>query len=170
MRRNSILFLVGFFSVLMGGCQGEEYSIELEPSGTKVMKGHIVREDLEAEPTFLWFNMNYKMYTPDSATVVRLKPLMEDIHFFVIVGTWCSDSKREIPRLWKLCDALGIPEKNITMYAVDRAKRSEDGSTEKFNIYRIPTIIVFKNHREMGRIVEQPRTTIEADLLNILQP
>ena len=49
-------------------------------------------------------------------------------------------------------------------------RRTPDGIAEKgLNIYRVPTIIVKSNDKELGRIVESPSKSLEQDLLAILK-
>lgn len=82
------------------------------------------------------------------------------------------DSRREVPRLLKLLDAAGFDEKRLTMVGLsDRTmefKKSPGGSELKRRIHRTPTIVFLREGMEIGRIVETPATSLEADLLAIL--
>jgi thiol-disulfide isomerase/thioredoxin len=100
--------------------------------------------------------------------VPLIKLSYEGERVVVIFGAWCGDSKREVPSFLKLADAAGIAADSIRLYAVDRSKKSDDGTTERYHIERVPTFIVEKQGREVGRIVESPKTTMAGDLLEIL--
>lgn len=163
-----LLFLVTAATALLFGCAAETYVIETEASGTKIVKGYFDRHVLEEDQNFSWFTANYAAEQYDSAVVAELAPLTDDVHFVMVVGTWCSDSKREMPKQFKILDAAKVPEKKITLFGVDRSKRSQDGTTDKYTILRVPTLIVFRGDQELGRIVEHPRVTNEADLLRLL--
>lgn len=54
------------------------------------------------------------------------------------------------------------------MWALDRKKHHENNYHEKYNIKRVPTYIFEENGQEIGRIIENPDSTIEADILRIL--
>lgn len=59
------------------------------------------------------------------------------------MGTWCGDSKREVPKLYKILEA-------------------------SLNIHRVPTVIFYKDGKEVNRIVEHPIKTFEEDIQNII--
>lgn len=91
-----------------------------------------------------------------------------DAEYLVFVGTWCGDSRREVPRFLRIAEEAGIPPERIRLYNLDRTKTSPDGLTARWEIERVPTFIVLRGGREIGRIVERPRSTLEGDLLMIL--
>jgi thiol-disulfide isomerase/thioredoxin len=70
------------------------------------------------------------------------------------MGTWCEDSQDIIPKLYSLTDAAGFPQDRITLIGVDRKKTTLSHLTEALGIINVPTIIVMKNGKEQGRIVE----------------
>ena len=155
--------------IAIAGCAGPTYTVEMEASGTKVLKGFFHREDMERDPLFSWYSANYHSYPLDSATVESLKPLVDDVHFVMVLGTWCGDSKREVPHCCRVFDAAGVKESAVKYFGVDRTKKSGDGTTDTYNVARVPTIIVFRGEQELGRIVEHPRESLEKDLLRLLQ-
>lgn len=90
------------------------------------------------------------------------------VDVLVFLGTWCSDSRREVPRFLKVADSTGIPMERVVLYALDRRKTSPDGLEKKYGIDRVPTFVFMKEGVEIGRIVEVPQTSVEADMLTIL--
>ena len=75
-----------------------------------------------------------------------------------------------VPNIFKVLDNLQFKEKNVEIIAVDGAKKAENGIIDGLNIQRVPTFIVYdKKGKELGRIVEHPKTTLEGDLLAIYQ-
>lgn len=90
------------------------------------------------------------------------------VHVLVFMGTWCSDSKREVPRFLRIVDGSGMTAADVDLYGLDRKKKSPDGLEEKYAIERVPTFIFLRKGKEIGRIVETPRTTLEGDILDIL--
>ena len=84
------------------------------------------------------------------------------------MGTWCSDTRREVPKYLKVLDLWIFPSGGITYIGVDEAKQSPVGEYTNLDIVRVPTFIVYKNNIESGRIIENPVTSLEQDMVNIL--
>jgi len=91
-----------------------------------------------------------------------------DVHVLVFLGTWCSDSKRDVSRFLRIADETGMHAADYTLYALDRKKLSRDGLEQTYTIERVPTFIFLREKKEIGRVVESPRTTLEGDILQIL--
>ena len=56
----------------------------------------------------------------------------------------------------------------LTFIGVDNGKLSPIGDYEALEIQRVPTFIIYKNNLEAGRIIENPVTSLEQDMVNIL--
>jgi hypothetical protein len=112
----------------------------------------------------------YEAYIPDAATMIELKKLVKTEKVKIVFGTWCGDSKVNVPNFFKVLDALHFKEKNIDIIAVDGVKKAENGLIDGLDIKMVPTFIIYdKKGLELGRIVEHPKTSMEADLLAILK-
>lgn len=129
------------------------------------------REGLISFPEFKeMYDPLYAAYIPDAATMIDLKKLISKERIKIVLGTWCGDSKVNVPNFFKVLDALQFKEKNTEIIAVDGNKKAENGIIDGLNIKNVPTFIVFdKKGNEIGRIVEHPKTTLEGDLLAILK-
>lgn len=136
-------------------------------NATGRLLGQVTREQLAAQPG--WGRLDGRDYTPDAATMARLQGFIEGVHVLVFMGVWCIDSVRELPRFWKVADSLALREEQVTIYALDRAKRDAAGMAERWQIAAIPTFILLDGEQELGRIVERPRRSLEADWLDIVQ-
>ncbi|WP_316806660.1 TlpA family protein disulfide reductase [Pedobacter agri] len=129
------------------------------------------REGITTFPEFKeMYDPLYAAYVPDAATMIELKKLVKKEKIKIVFGTWCGDSKVNVPNFFKVLDNLQFKEKNVEIIAVDGAKKAENGIIDGLNIQRVPTFIVYdKKGKELGRIVEHPKTTLEGDLLAIYQ-
>jgi len=155
---------------IIAGCSGEgPYRISVEPQGTKIVAGKFTRSLLESDSSFSWYQRNYNAFTPDSASIAYLSTTAHNVHFIVVGGTWCSDTKNELPKFFKTVSLSHIPEANIELYGVDRSKKSKDGLTEKYGITKVPTFILFSDGKEIGRIVESTKNGMEFDLAGFLK-
>jgi hypothetical protein len=68
----------------------------------------------------------------------------------------------------KIIDQWSYPLAGLVFIGVDNAKLSPVGEYEKLDIERVPTFIIYKNNVEAGRIIENPSTSLEQDMVNIL--
>lgn len=138
-----------------------------------ILVGRIVRADMQKTPYVEWFDRQYSGYQPASAVVDKLKAPLATVSVEAYFGTWCGDSRRQIPRLLRLLDALGFDEARLTMTGLsDRSmefKKAPGNPEAKRLIHRTPTIVVLRDGAEIGRIVETPETSLEADLLAIVE-
>ncbi|NOZ60513.1 MAG: thioredoxin family protein [Calditrichaeota bacterium] len=107
-------------------------------------------------------------YQPDSAAIGFLKNFSQDITVTILLGTWCPDSRREVPRFLKVMSSAHNPHFQYELFGLDRAKKDSLGMGEKFAVEYVPTFVVLKNGKEIGRIIETPTETIEQDLVEIL--
>ncbi|MCP4200314.1 MAG: thioredoxin family protein [bacterium] len=106
---------------------------------------------------------------PDEVWSRRLAEPVDDAEVVVFFGTWCSDSRRELTRLWRAVEMaggdLGFP---IRYVGVDRTKSEPEDLLEGKEILYVPTLIVVKSGIESGRIVESAPEAIEKDLVALL--
>ena len=69
------------------------------------MLGPISREQVEAAVP-AWVQAGIEAH-PDLAAARALAAVAPGAEVTVLLGTWCSDSRREISRLWKAFDEVG---------------------------------------------------------------
>lgn len=129
------------------------------------------KSQLKKAPYNDWYDKEYEEYAVDAASIEQLKKAkIKSYNLVVVMGTWCEDSHREVPRLMKILETLEYPDSKLTIIAVNHKKEAPSGEEGVYNIQRIPTIIVKKYGKEIGRIVESPKTGwLEQDLLNIIK-
>ena len=82
--------------------------------------GRCTVAQLDEEPYSEWSREGYTDYTPNPAVLEALRETdTTGLNFAVFFGTWCGDSRREVPRLLKLFDAMGLPEESVELVALD---------------------------------------------------
>src|SRR5689334_17281736 len=138
-----------------------------------ILVGPVTRSALKAPPYSEWYEGNYSRYQPDEKNIQELRPLLNGVSIEAYFGTWCGDSRRQIPRLSRVMDVAGVDERILNLVALsDRPmefKQSPGRPEAKRYVHRTPTIVVVRDGREVGRIVETPAVSLEADLLAILE-
>jgi hypothetical protein len=101
--------------------------------------------------------------------IEKLKNISGNFTVEVFIGTWCSDSRREVPAFLKILKTGDLHKKmNVQMWAVDRSKNLDNGLARKRNIQRVPTFVFYSENTEIGRIIEYPENLLEQDIFNIL--
>ena len=124
----------------------------------KILKGFVTKQELSADPAFKWFAENQKGYSPYPAALQTLKLNKDSVQFLVFGGTWCHDTQFILPKFYSLTEAAGVAPNQITLLGVDRSKKTIQHLTEHFNVINVPTIIVLKQGKEIGRVVEYGKT------------
>ncbi len=130
--------------------------------------GPLTIEDLLDLPE--WFGEDFIGYLPDPQYADQLNAALEDVEMVCVLATWCSDSKREVPRMLRIMQYANIPPEKLRMIGVDREKQSPGGEAAPYDITLVPTFIFFRDGKELGRIVEAPLATLEKDILGIVLP
>lgn len=163
-----------FFSLLLivnTGCfTSDSYSIRLESPDSVIITGEFGRSVLQTDDACkIWYDRNYSDYRVDTALTAMIGDMQQNVNYIIIAGTWCGDSKRQLPRLFKIFDAALISDNAVRMFGVDRSKEIDNAEFDRFDVQYVPTVIVLRNSQEIGRIVERPVESLEADLLSILR-
>ncbi|HTH56220.1 MAG TPA: hypothetical protein VL728_09250 [Cyclobacteriaceae bacterium] len=140
---------------------------------SKKILGTCSVDALKQEPFASWYTSGLNDYKPNPEILASLKKInASKLTFKVFFGSWCGDSRRELPRMSKIFNELSIAKENIQWIAVDDSstfyKQSPQREEKGLSIFRVPTFIVYDKNAEIGRIVEFPVETLERDLLKIL--
>lgn len=128
---------------------------------------------LDSLRKFDWYQKNAEKYTSDTEVIMKLKKQkLDEYSIKVFFGTWCGDTKRELPVLMKVLNEISFPLEKISFYAVSSAdsiyKQCKLREEKGLNIFRVGTFIIEKNGVEINRIVEFPKYSMEVDLLKII--
>jgi len=117
-----------------------------------------------------WFTRGINEFQPDPSVMTEIMKLdTTGLRITVVMGTWCPDSRREVPRFFKIIELWGFPKNKIRMIGVDIDKIAPLDDFSFLDIHRVPTFIFYKNNIEAGRIIENPVTSLEQDMVKILK-
>ena len=131
--------------------------------------GYFNFNQITGQPHSEWYLREYDNYQINYESLNKLHETdKENLSIKIVMGTWCPDSRREVPRFIRITDMWQFPVTKITFIGVDNAKLSPVGEYDGLNIERVPTFIIYKNNIESGRIIETPKTSLEQDLVNII--
>jgi tetratricopeptide (TPR) repeat protein len=164
------LLIISFISIQINA---QNLNTEItENTDTPYLLGKIDKSGLEGDNYKSWFTKNYNDYEPNSTITEAIASELKNYGITLFMGTWCGDSKKEVPRLYKVLEACNYPMDQLTVVAVSREagmyKQSPQHEEAGLNIHRVPTVIFYKDGKEINRIVEHPVKTFEEDIQNII--
>lgn len=170
----SNIFTLSVLTLAMQQFNAQKVVVNREVETTndgKMLLGNQLKEQFLKEPYSEWYTKEFNEYALDQKAVGELrKKNITSYNLIVFIGTWCEDSHRDFPRLMKILEEVKYPDSRLTIIAVNRKKESPTGDEVKYNVSKVPTIIVEKYGKEIGRIIEMPTTGyVERDLVEILK-
>lgn len=143
--------------------------ISRDAEGHKILKGFLAKKDIASDTAFAWYAQNRKGYAPAPEMLARFAAAKDSVNYIVFGGTWCGDTQALLPKFFAVTEAAGIPENRITLIGVDRSKKTLYNLSEAFGVVNVPTFIVMKNGKEIGRVVEYGKTgTPEKEVAEIV--
>lgn len=151
-----IFLLVSFAFTTLIALSQSQYEVRVE-GPDKILKGIISRDLIQKDSSFKWYGQNQQGYVPNADAVAAFKA-KPNLHFIVFGGTWCDDTRNILPKFFLFADAAAIPANNISLIGVDRSKKTLGFLAESLNIINVPTMIVLKDGKEIGRVVEYGKT------------
>jgi thiol-disulfide isomerase/thioredoxin len=182
MKKIPLVFLI--LPALIYGCRANRTLSESQPLMEKTesvaqpvdfhdastfLLGYFTRQMMTSPPHSEWFQKGYDNYKFNEDAVKKLTEIpIKGLTIKIVMGSWCPDSRREVPRFMKILDYLKFPAENIIFIGVNDSKIAPVGEYSKLNIKRVPTFIFYKNNIEAGRIIENPATSLEQDMVDIL--
>ena len=143
-----------------------------EPPSTPVLLGEVTREEIEAAvPSWVSAEVEAE---PDPQAARALTEVEPGARVTVYLGTWCADSRRELARLWRAFDEIGVLDPaelpfELEYVGVGRGKDEPADRLAGVGLRYVPTFVVARGGREVGRMVEVSPHGIEHDLLALLR-
>lgn len=174
MRKISTFIFAATLSFTSFSCSSQKIVVNREVESTtdgNMLLGPQTKSQLKKAPYSEWYNPEFEGYAVDEKAIAELKKeKLTSYNLTVVMGTWCGDSHRHVPRLMRILETVNFPENKLTIIGVNRKKEAPGGEEGPLNIQFVPTIIVQKYGKEIGRIIENPSTGyIERDLVDILK-
>ena len=123
-----------------------------------IFRGIINKYVVQNDTSYKWYNSSVNSYKPDTATISAFERNKTKVQFVVFGGTWCEDTQFILPKFFKLQEMSGVADNTISFFGVNREKKSLASITEAFNIINVPTFIVMRDGKEIGRVVEYGKT------------
>ncbi|HOI30597.1 MAG TPA: thioredoxin family protein [Melioribacteraceae bacterium] len=164
--KKTFLFLILFGMVITA--QEKNKLISDQRSGKTILIGFCDRKAFADTNFAWWYDSEYQNYEIDKGVVDSINSKLDNLSITIVMATWCSDSRREVPRFFRILDELNYDTDNLKMICVDRKKESPEGNVQSMDIKFVPTFIFNRGGTEIGRIIETPKISLERDLKEIV--
>jgi thiol-disulfide isomerase/thioredoxin len=162
------LALLLIFSSIVLNISAQNNTKEDSRINKKILYGQVYLDAFDMDFCSTWYVPEHDSYKADKTILENLREQsLEDISISLILGSWCHDSQREVPRFIKILEEINYPFDQLNMNALDTNKTSPDFDAKANNITNVPTSIIYRNGKEIGRIIESPTLSLEEDLLKI---
>ncbi len=162
-------FILSIFLVTAFQINAQDYKITTdEKNGEPLILGYCPASLINDSTFNNTWTSEYESYKPDYEILDRLEGKLEDINIKIVFRSTCSDSREQLPRFFKILKELNYNLNSIALIGVNREKQGLSNEAEALDIQFVPTIIFYKDGKEIGRIVETPYESLEKDLLKIL--
>jgi thiol-disulfide isomerase/thioredoxin len=106
-------------------------------------------------------------YQPQAAAVAELKQQSADVKVTVYFGSWCPFCQQKVPMMMRLARELAGSKVKVDFYGLPQGF-SNDAQAQRFGVKQVPTGIVFKNGKEIGRINNDGWAAPETTLKNLV--
>jgi thiol-disulfide isomerase/thioredoxin len=170
---SALLFLlVGFLGAesLMAQSTTQWYETLPDAEEKKILKGFITKQQITNDTTFAWYAINRKYNKPNPDVVAVIKEKAYEFQLVFFIGTWCHDSQQILPKYFAALEAAEYPEHYMTIIACDRDKAGPANIQRPFKVVNVPTVLVMKDGKEVGRIVEFGNTgMVDQELAEIVK-
>jgi hypothetical protein len=166
-------FVACSYSIHNNGTTSYSNIVTVNDNNQTVILGNSSQKLLLLAPFSKWFVPNYNNYQIDSSSLQALTLAFKKKRIEIYAGTWCGESKVDLPKMLKLLKAAGVDSTQIKLIFLNNTaaqyKQSPQHEEAGKNIVRTPTYIVYNGKKEMGRIIDSPIESFEKDLLKILR-
>lgn len=146
-----IIVLGSYISIFAQG----QFEVIADRDGSRILKGIVSRDQIENDTAYAkWWDNSLRGYAPNQDAVGILQKNKDSIQLIAFMGTWCEDSHFIIPKFYTMLDKATYAKDKVSLIGVDRDKKTLGNLSESLNVKNVPTIIVMKNGKEIGRVVE----------------
>lgn len=157
--------------LFMSACTTTSHTADSDHQREAYHTGPIEPADLLARyPIFATNKKNDESKVTD-LEVLDLANQLNNKKIVVVFGTWCHDSQREVPRLLNLIDKVKQQYSDVQfetqfIAAAPFAKRDKN-LIKKYDLTAVPTILIYDNGQEVGRVVEQTKLSLVVDIVGM---
>lgn len=173
--KNRLIFPALILFFVVAACSkpaGLNQIVADDTAGDSVFVGYGTVEVLKRDFFRDYYVSGLDNYRPSDTLIGQLRPLLDQVRFRVVLGTWESRSQKTVPLLFNVLFSVGNYDptlrSNVELVGVDRKMGAPDVDVKSLNVKRLPLIIVFRGDKEIGRMSGKINKPMEQALLDIL--
>lgn len=166
--RKGVILILALFAGYTVNAQELNQLIADEQTGNLILYGYCDRHGIEMGIMAEDFERQYHGYEFSADELMHYSELFHQVEITVVFGSWCSDSREQLPRFFRILDHLGFPPDKMVLIATDRTKTHAKINVTRYEIVKVPTFIFYHQGQEIGRITETPVETLDRDIAVIL--
>lgn len=134
---------------------------------TPPLIGAVTRAELDQRQPV--YGRRAASYQPDPAVIAQFAQISKPLEILAFFGTWCSTCKHYLPGLIATLDRAANDKIKITYIGVDENVSEPADWIARHHVNTTPVVILLSGGVEIGRVEQEPRTTMEGDLAAILK-
>ncbi len=163
MRLKSLLLIGG---LLLSTLTWAQTTASRASNGKKVLKGKIEMKTLMNDSAFAWFYTGVNGYQPNDNMQNYIKDNRGKFNIVAVVGTWEDQSRKLLPALYKIMILGGSPDEQVLTYGAD--EKLNVNAPQDYKVKKLPTFILFRDGKEIGRVSGDVTESLEGDMAKIL--
>jgi thioredoxin 1 len=162
--KTTIVMMFCLFTIKTNA-QQKNQTVEVPSIKKNILIGDFDKKGLE----LVGFKSEYTLTDKEKKVVKRIskKHAEKEVFFKVYAGTWCADTEKQLPLFLAFYDEV-VMRKELQMIALDLQKTSPLSDEKTDDVKFVPTIIVYIDDKEVGRVVEKPKAGLLEDIEAIL--
>ena len=126
--------------------------------------GKAAAELVEHDPGY---GVRRDSYQPAAGLIDQLRQQTDDVRVRIYFGTWCPFCSEMVPRVLKIAEQLEGSKISFEYYGLPR-QITDDAEARAMNIRGVPTGIVYRDGRELGRVSGNSWREPEQAILDLL--
>ena len=143
--------------------EGRKVSLNAKPALTGLHPGN----DLKAHNP--QYARSASVYKPNDAAIASLKRDPVPVTVRVVFGSWCPHCRQHVPYILKVEDELKGSKIHFEYFGLPKPPEAwKHPEVKRLGVKGVPTGIVYKNGKEIGRIVGEDWSAPEVQLNKIV--
>jgi hypothetical protein len=90
-----------------------------------------------------------------------------EYHYFA--GNWCPMCVVSTPKVMAVMNQMDVKAENLHVHSVNPMKSEPREHIKRFDISRVPTLVILEDDNEIGRITEYTDRSWAEDIAGIIQ-
>ena len=131
-----------------------------------MLLGPIEIPDLYRE--YPYWRRSHEAYIPEERQIAAIRSISRPVRLDIYFNVWDEECSKRVPKLIKVLELAGLNRYFCALYGLDHNMKGLGGINPPYPVESVPTIVIKINGSKVGKITEEPQTSIEEALSEIL--